>query len=64
LPFSSEVFSSCLLPINVEIKVYETIVLPLVVYGCDTWCVMLREKNRLKVFENRRIFGSLEEIAQ
>jgi hypothetical protein len=39
---------------------YNTIVLPVVLYGCDTWCLALREENRLRVFENRvlsRIFG-------
>jgi hypothetical protein len=41
-------------------KVYRTIILPLVLYGCETWSLTLREKRRLGVFENwvlRRIFG-------
>jgi hypothetical protein len=44
----------------VKIKIYETIILPVVLYGCETWCVMLREEYRLRVFENRvlrTIFG-------
>jgi hypothetical protein len=43
----------------VKIKIYKTIILPLVLYGCETLSVTLREKHRLRVFENRvlrRIF--------
>jgi hypothetical protein len=39
---------------------YKTIILPVVLYGCETWSVALREEHRLRVFENRvlrRIFG-------
>jgi hypothetical protein len=39
---------------------YETIILPVVLYGCETWSLTLRENYRLRVFENRvlrRIFG-------
>jgi hypothetical protein len=42
------------------IKIYKTIILPVVSYGCETWSVTLREEYRLRVFENRvprRIFG-------
>jgi hypothetical protein len=38
----------------------ESIILPVVMYGCETWSLTLREENRLRVFENRalrRIFG-------
>jgi hypothetical protein len=44
----------------VKIKIYRTIILPVVLYGCDTWSLTLREEHRLRVFENRvlrRIFG-------
>jgi hypothetical protein len=43
-----------------KIKVYRTIILLLVLYGCETWSLILSEECRLKVFENRvlrRIFG-------
>jgi hypothetical protein len=43
-----------------KIKIYKTIILPVVLYGCETWSLILREEHRLKVFENRvlrRIFG-------
>jgi hypothetical protein len=43
-----------------EIRIYKTIILPLVLHGCETWSLTLREEYRLKVFENRvlrRIFG-------
>jgi hypothetical protein len=41
-------------------KIYRTIILPVVLYGCETWSLTLREERRLRVFENRvlrRIFG-------
>jgi hypothetical protein len=40
---------------NVKIKIYETIILPVVLYGCETWSLALREEHRLKVFENRML---------
>jgi hypothetical protein len=52
---------------NVKIKTYTTIILPLVLYGCETLSLSLREEHRLRVFENwmlRRIFGTKrEEVA-
>jgi hypothetical protein len=41
-------------------RIYKTIILPVVLYGCETWSLTLREENRLRVFENRmlrKIFG-------
>jgi hypothetical protein len=52
--------SSRLLYRNVKVKIYKTMILPVVLYGCETWSLTLREENRLRVFENRvmrRIFG-------
>jgi hypothetical protein len=47
---------------------YKTILLPVVLYGCETWSLTLREDHRLGVFENRvlrRIFGpKREEVAE
>jgi len=43
------------------IKIYRTVIFPVVVYGCKTWSLKLREKHKMRVFENRalrRIFGS------
>ena len=51
--------SSRLLPKNLKIKIYRTIILPVVLYGCETWSLTLRKECRLRVFENRvlkRIF--------
>jgi hypothetical protein len=45
--------SSRLLPRNVKVKIYKTIILPVVLYGCETWSLTLREGHRLRVFENR-----------
>jgi hypothetical protein len=45
---------------NLKIKIYKTIILPVVLYMCETWSLTLREEHRLRVFENRvlrRIFG-------
>jgi hypothetical protein len=42
------------------VKIHKTIILPVVLYGCETWSLALREEHRLRVFENRvlrRIFG-------
>jgi hypothetical protein len=52
--------SSRLLSRNVKVKIYKTIILPVVLYGCEAWSVVLREEHRLRVSENRilrRIFG-------
>jgi hypothetical protein len=38
---------------NNVIRVYKTIILPVVLYGCETWSLTLREEHRLRVFENR-----------
>ena len=49
-----------MLSTNITIKVYRTIILPVVLYGCETWSLTLREKRRLRVFENgvlRIVFG-------
>jgi len=52
--------SSRLLSKNVKIKIYRAIILPVVLYGCETWSLILREEEKLRLFENtalRRIFG-------
>ena len=69
----------CLLPLGAEpfvfqfafkhlkIKIYRTIILPVVLYGCETWSLTLREEHRLRVFEKRvlrRIFGSKRDGVQ
>jgi hypothetical protein len=50
-----------MLSINVKIKIYKTIILPVVLYGCETWSLTLSKEHKLRVLENRvlrRIFGS------
>ena len=52
--------SSSLLSKNLKIKIRRTIILPLVLYECETWSLTSREERRLRVFENRvlrRVFG-------
>ena len=56
--------SSRLLSKNLNIKIYRTIMLPVVLYGCETWSLTLREERKLRVFENlmlRRIFGHMRD---
>jgi hypothetical protein len=57
---AQNLLSSSLLSKNVKIKIYRSIILPVVLYGCESWSLTLREECRLRVFENkvlRRIFG-------
>ena len=51
---------SSLLSRNIKIKIHRTVILSVVVCGCETWSLTLREERRLRVFENRvlrRVFG-------
>jgi hypothetical protein len=55
------ILSSRLLTKNLKITIYRTIILPVVLYGYETWSLTLREERKLRVFENmvlRRIFGA------
>jgi hypothetical protein len=62
-PLSSRVLSK-----NLKIKIYRTIILPVVSYGCDNWYLTLREEQKVRVFEKivlRRIFGPVtNEVAE
>jgi len=52
--------SSSLLSKNLKIKIYRPIIVPVFLYGCETWSLTLREEHGLRMFENwvlRRIFG-------
>jgi hypothetical protein len=45
---------------NIEIRIYKIIMLPVVLYGCETWSLTLREEHKLRMIKNRvlrRIFG-------
>jgi hypothetical protein len=55
--------SSRLISKNLKIKIYKTVILPVVLYGCETWFLTLREEQRPRVSENRvlRIFGPKRE---
>jgi hypothetical protein len=60
LSFGTEpfVFSSAVK--KLKIRIYKTIIFPVVLYGCETWSLTLREEHGLRVFENRMlrsIFG-------
>ena len=45
--------SSILFFKNLKIKIYKTIILPVVLYDCETWSLTLKEECRLRIFENR-----------
>ena len=56
-----KILSSCLLSKKLKVKPYKTIILSVVLYGCETWSLTLREEHRLRVFENivlGKIFGA------
>ena len=56
-----KILSSRLVSKKLKVKAYKTIILPVVLYGCETWSFTLREEYRLRVFENkvlRKIFGA------
>jgi len=55
-----KLLSCSLLSKNLKIKIYGTKIVPVVLYGCETWSLIVREERRLRVFKNgvlRRIFG-------
>jgi hypothetical protein len=47
--------SSRLLSKILKVRIYKMIILPMVLYGCETWSLSLREEHRLMVFENRAL---------
>ena len=56
-----KILSSRLLSKKLKINTYKTIILPVVLHGCETWSLTLREEHRLRLFENkvlRKIFGA------
>jgi hypothetical protein len=55
-----DLLSSCLLSRNVKVKIYKPTILLVLLYGCETWSLTLREEHRLRMSDNRilrRIFG-------
>jgi len=56
--------SSRLLSKNLKIKIHRTIILPVVLYGCETWSLTLREERRLRVFENRVFRPRSDEVTE
>ncbi|KAJ4450362.1 hypothetical protein ANN_01783 [Periplaneta americana] len=59
-----KLLSSSLLSKTLKVRIYKTVILPVVLYGCETWTLTLREEHRLRVFENkvlRKIFGAKQD---
>jgi len=55
-----DLLSSSLLSKNLKTKIYRTIILSVVLYGCESWSLTFRKERRLRVFENRvlrKVFG-------
>ncbi|KAJ4435247.1 hypothetical protein ANN_23825 [Periplaneta americana] len=48
-----KLLSSNLLSKNLKVRIYKTVILPVLLYGCETWTLTLREEHRLRVFENK-----------
>jgi hypothetical protein len=62
--YRQNLLSSRLLSKNIKIRIYKSIILPVVLYRYETWSLTLREEHRLRVFENRvlrRIFGPMRD---
>jgi hypothetical protein len=60
LPFGPEPSVFSVAVEELKIRIYKTIILSVLLYGCETWSLTLREEHRLRVFENkvlREIFG-------
>ncbi|KAJ4432167.1 hypothetical protein ANN_20783 [Periplaneta americana] len=56
-----KLLSSSLLSKELKVRIYKTVILPVILYGCEIWTLSLREEQRLRVFENkvlRKIFGA------
>ena len=56
-----KILSSRPLSKKLKVKTYKTVILPVVLYGCETWSLTLREEHRIRVFENKvlkKIFGA------
>jgi len=65
LPIGAESFAFQFAIQKLQIKIHRIIMLPVVLYGCETWSLTLREERRLRVFQNRglkRIFGPKREM--
>jgi hypothetical protein len=61
---AQNLLSSRLISKNLQIKIHKTVILPVVLYGCETWSLTLRKDHRLRVFEIRvlrKIFGPKRE---
>ena len=60
LSFGAEFLPCSWISKNLKIKIYRTVILLIILYGCETWSLTSKEEHRLRVFENgalRRIFG-------
>ncbi|KAJ4443781.1 hypothetical protein ANN_05559 [Periplaneta americana] len=54
-----KLLSSSLLSKNLKVRIYKTVILPVVLYGCETWTLTLREEQRLRMFENKTQYKNI-----
>ncbi|KAJ4451445.1 hypothetical protein ANN_02907 [Periplaneta americana] len=54
-----KLLSSSLLSKNLKVIIYKTVILPVLLYGCETWTLTLREEHRLRVFENKILVNEM-----
>ncbi|KAJ4439170.1 hypothetical protein ANN_15127 [Periplaneta americana] len=59
-----KLLSSSLLSKNLKVRIYKTVILPVLLYGCETWTLTLREEHRLRVFENKKYTVTICGISQ
>jgi hypothetical protein len=62
--YHGNILSPRLISKNPKLKTYKIVILPVMLYGCETWSLILRKEHRLRLFENRvlrRIFGPKRE---
>ncbi|KAJ4428775.1 hypothetical protein ANN_25768 [Periplaneta americana] len=62
---AEKLLSSSLQSKNLKIRIYKTVILPVVLHSCETWTLTLREEQRLKVYENkilRKIFRAKRDV--
>ncbi|PSN51033.1 hypothetical protein C0J52_26099 [Blattella germanica] len=45
--------------IIIKLKIYKTVILPVILYGCETWTLTLKEEKRLRVFENKKAYNGI-----
>jgi hypothetical protein len=59
LPFGAEPFVLSPAVKNMKVRIYKTIILPVVLYGCETWSLTVREEHKVRVFDEQGAEGNM-----